>query len=71
MHRSQRFAIFKCIMEVMFCEAVQHRLRFRLDDLGCVKMAVFQFYLQSTKQKKVRWMADGSYDVFAQTFTGR
>jgi hypothetical protein len=32
---------------------VQHRLRFFFDQLNCVKMAVFQFYLQLKKQRKV------------------
>jgi hypothetical protein len=35
---------------------VQHRLRSRLDHLSCVKMAAFQFYLQSKKQGKVGWV---------------
>jgi hypothetical protein len=38
-------ACFKCILKVVFCEGVQHRLRFCLDYLNCVKMAAFQFYL--------------------------
>jgi hypothetical protein len=56
----------KCILEVMFCEGVQHRLRFCLDHLNCVKMGVFQFYLQSEKQKKVRWVGDDSYVVLVK-----
>jgi hypothetical protein len=39
----------KCILEVVFCESVQHRLRFCLNHLNCVKMAAFPFYLQSGK----------------------
>jgi hypothetical protein len=39
-------AIFNCILEAEFCEAVQHRLRLCLHYLSCVKMAAFQFYLQ-------------------------
>jgi hypothetical protein len=35
------------MLEVLFCEAVQHRLQFCLDHLNCVKMTAFQFYLQS------------------------
>jgi hypothetical protein len=46
----------KCILEVVFCEGVQHRLRFCLHHLNCVTMAVFQFYLQSEKQRKVGWV---------------
>jgi hypothetical protein len=45
MHHLQRvYHIFKCILEVVFCEDVQHHL-------SCVKMAAFQFCLQSEKQK--------------------
>jgi hypothetical protein len=53
MHRS---AIFKCILEVVFCESVQNRLPFYLDHLNSVKMAVFQYYLQSGKQIKGEWV---------------
>jgi hypothetical protein len=42
---------FKCILKVVFCIGVQHLLRFCLDNLSCVKMAVIQFYRQSGKQK--------------------
>jgi hypothetical protein len=37
----------KFILEVVFCEDVQHRLC--LDNLNRVKIATFQFYLQSGK----------------------
>jgi hypothetical protein len=40
----------------VFCEGVYHRLRFCLDHLSCVKMAVFQFHLQSGKQRKIGWV---------------
>jgi hypothetical protein len=40
---------FKFILEIVFYEGVQHRLRFCLDLLDCVKMTDFQFYLQSMK----------------------
>jgi hypothetical protein len=43
----------KCILEVVFREGVQHSLRFCLKHLSCVKMAAFQFYLQSGKQRNV------------------
>jgi hypothetical protein len=33
--------------------SVQHRLRFCLHHLNCVKMAAFQFHLQSGKQRIV------------------
>jgi hypothetical protein len=40
----------------VFSEGVQHRLRFCLDYLDCVKMAAFQLYLQSGKQRKVGFL---------------
>jgi hypothetical protein len=57
---------FKCIPEVMFCKSVQHRLRFCLYHLNCVKMVIFQFYLQSEKQIKVGWVGDDSHVAFGQ-----
>jgi hypothetical protein len=42
-----------------------------LDHLSYVKMAAFQFYLQSGKQRKVGWVEDGSHIVFGKIFTGR
>jgi hypothetical protein len=51
----------KCTLEIVFCEDVQHRLRFCLNRLNCVKMAASQSYLQSEKQRKV---------VFGQKFPG-
>jgi hypothetical protein len=35
----------------VFCEGVQHRLPFCFARLNCAKMAAFQIYLQSGKQK--------------------
>jgi hypothetical protein len=60
--------IFKCILEVEFYQGVQHRLRFCLDHLNCVKMMAPQFYLQSEKQRKVGWARDESHVVFGQKF---
>jgi hypothetical protein len=37
----------------VFYEGVQHRLRFCLDHLKCVKIAAFQLYRQSGKQSRV------------------
>jgi hypothetical protein len=54
----------------VFCEGVQHRLRFCLNHLNCVKMAVFQFYFQLGKQRKVESVGDGSYVAFSQKFPG-
>jgi hypothetical protein len=50
----------KCILEVIFCEGVQYRLQFYIDDLNCVKMAEFQIYLQSGKQKSHRGPSQAS-----------
>jgi hypothetical protein len=44
-------AIFKCILEVVFCEGVQQSLRFCLDHLSSVKMAASEL-CQSVKQKR-------------------
>jgi hypothetical protein len=49
---------------------VQHRLRFFIDHLSCVKMATFQFYLQSLKQRKVGWVGDDSHVDFGKKFAG-
>jgi hypothetical protein len=60
----------------VFCEGVQHRLRFGLDHHHCDKTGAFQFYLQSETQRKVAggqvrrvgWVGDDSHVVFGQTF---
>jgi hypothetical protein len=44
---------FKCILEVVFCEGIQHFLRFCPCHFSCVRMAAFQFCLQSEKQKSM------------------
>jgi hypothetical protein len=62
--------IFKCVLEVVFCESIQHRLRFCLDHLSCVKMATFQFYFQSGKQRKVEWVGSDGHVLFGQNFLG-
>jgi hypothetical protein len=41
--------LFKCILEGVLCERVQHCLSLCLDHLNCVKMTAFPFYLQSGK----------------------
>jgi hypothetical protein len=40
----------------VFCDGVQHRLLFSLHHLNCVKMAAFQFYIQSEKHRKIGWV---------------
>jgi hypothetical protein len=60
--------------QVLLCESVQHRLRFCLDHLSCIKMAAFvYFYILSSlrKQRKVGWVEDGSHVVFYKKFPGK
>jgi hypothetical protein len=40
----------KCILEVVFCEGIQHCLRFCLHHLSFVKTTASKFYLQLGKQ---------------------
>jgi hypothetical protein len=58
----------------MFCEAVQHCLRFCLDHLGCVKMAAFQLGKQRKVAKdqvrRVEWLGGDSLVVLGQKFPG-
>jgi hypothetical protein len=57
-----------CILEVVFCDDVQHRIRFCPQHLNCVNMAAFQFYLQSGKQKKVGGVGDDNHVALGQKF---
>jgi hypothetical protein len=57
----------------MFCEGVQHHLRFCLDHLSCVKMAAFQLEKQKSHRGpiQVRRVGGGdSYVVLGQKFPG-
>jgi hypothetical protein len=56
----------KCILEVLFCESVQHRLRFCLDHFSYVKIAAFQFCLPSEKNEYVRRVGDVSHVVLVK-----
>jgi hypothetical protein len=47
-------SFFKCILEVVFCECVQHNMRFCLDHLNCVKMAAFQILSSIEEAEKSR-----------------
>jgi hypothetical protein len=48
--------IFKSIMEDVFCDSVQHRLRFCLDHNTCVKTVAFQFILNwGNREKYAGW----------------
>jgi hypothetical protein len=56
-------AIFKCILEVVFCEDVQHSLRFCLDHLNCQNDGLS--VLSSIGEKrKVGWVGDEGHVVF-------
>jgi hypothetical protein len=65
-------------VEIAFYEGLQHRLRFCLDHFNCVKTAVYQFYLQSVKQRKVAWdqvkqvgwVGEDSHVAFGKKFSG-
>jgi hypothetical protein len=65
---------FKCILEFVFCDGVQLRLRFCLDYASCAKMVAFQFYLRSEKQRKVAgdqarlvgWVGNYNHVVFGK-----
>jgi hypothetical protein len=61
---------FKCILEVMFCEGVQHHLQFCFSHIISVKTADFQFLSSIREREKVGWMGDDSYVVFDQKFPG-
>jgi hypothetical protein len=50
----------KCILEVVFCEGLQHFPRFCLHHLNCAKMAVVQFIF-IRGNKKVRWVGGDSH----------
>jgi hypothetical protein len=56
----------KYILEIVFCEGVQHRLRFFLHHLSCVKMVVFRVCHQSGKKRKVGWLGGDSRVTFSQ-----
>jgi hypothetical protein len=75
MYRSKRAChVPKCIPQRVFCEGVEHRLRFRLDELNCVKMAAFLCYIQSGKHRRVGrgqvvgggWVGDESHVLFGK-----
>jgi hypothetical protein len=53
----------KCILEVVVRDRVQ---RFCRNHLIYVKMAAFQFHLQSEKQKKLDWLGDDSHYDFGK-----
>jgi hypothetical protein len=50
---------FKCILEVVFCEGVQHRLRFCLDHLSCVEMRPSNFIFNKENRGKSQGAESG------------
>jgi hypothetical protein len=60
---------FKWILEAVFCEGIQYRLRFCLDHLSCVKMTVSLFHLQ-LKNRKVVCLGDDSHVFGEKKFIG-
>lgn len=53
----------KCILEIVFCACVPHRLWFCLGQLSCVKMAVSSFG-ETEKFRRIRWIGDYSNNHF-------
>jgi hypothetical protein len=54
----------------MFCEAVQHRLRFCLGHFNCVKMATTTNKSRKGQVRQVGWVGDESHVVSGQGFPG-
>jgi hypothetical protein len=59
---------FKCTLKSVFCEGVQHHLRFCLDHLNCFKIVAFQFYPHSGKQNS-RVVGNYSNIIFGKKFS--
>jgi hypothetical protein len=47
------YAIFICILEVVFCEGVQHCLQLFLDHLNCKKWRPFSFIFNRGNREKL------------------
>jgi hypothetical protein len=60
---------FKCILEIVFCEGVQHCLLFCLNHLICVICVPFSF-ICNWENRKIGWVGDDSHVVFSQKFLG-
>jgi hypothetical protein len=64
---------FKCILEAVFCEGVQHGLRFYSDHLSCGKMANFQSWKEEedagVQVRRVEWVGYNSYVLFGQNLS--
>jgi hypothetical protein len=59
----------ECVLEVVFCEGVSAACD-SASITSIVKMEVFQFYLQSGKQRKIGWVGDDRHVAFGQKFPG-
>jgi hypothetical protein len=57
---------FKCILDTLFFEDVQHRLRFCPDHLDYVKMAAFSI----GEREQVVWVGNDDYFVFGKNSPG-
>jgi hypothetical protein len=60
---------FKCVLEVVLCEGVQHHLRFCPTHLNFVNIAAFHLYLQ-LENRKIRLVWDSSRVIFGKKFPG-
>jgi hypothetical protein len=58
---------FKCILEVVFCEGVQYRLRF---NSIVSKWRPFSFIFNRRNQRKAEWTENDGHVVFGQKFPG-
>jgi hypothetical protein len=61
---------FKCILEVVFCESVQHRLRFCLHDLDYVLNGDLSAIYSIGETEKRRVMGDDRHVIFGRKFPG-
>jgi hypothetical protein len=65
---------FKCILVVVFFEAVQQRLRFCLNHLSCFEngdLSIFSYSVGETEKRRVEgWMGDESHFVYGENFPG-
>jgi hypothetical protein len=67
--------LFKCILEVLFCDSVQHCLKFCLDRLNCFKMVAIQLGKQrkvvGEQVWRVGWVGMGVIWFLVQKFPGQ
>jgi hypothetical protein len=57
-----RLPFFKCILDVVFCEGVQHCLWFFLSHLNYVKLAGYR----KITMGQVGWLGDGAHDILVK-----